>query len=99
MEEGQGLTLERVLEIAENCEKVNSQMAAMSIGEQEGTEFVNYVKKENGDWRDHKKKHRTVQDKTCYRCAKSGHFGKDPNCPAKEKGCRKCGLKDHFEAQ
>ena len=31
LEEGQGLTLAKALEIAENCEKVNTQLAAMSL--------------------------------------------------------------------
>ena len=34
LEEGQGLTLEKVLEIAENCEKVDTQLAAMTTEEQ-----------------------------------------------------------------
>ena len=30
MEEGQGLNLDKALEIAENCEKVDTQLAAMA---------------------------------------------------------------------
>ena len=33
----------------------------------------------------------------CYRCGLSGHFGRDPQCPAKGKTCRKCQGRDHFE--
>ena len=38
-EEGQGLSLERTLEIAENCENVNSQLAALFLlGKEDGIE-------------------------------------------------------------
>jgi len=37
------------------------------------------------------------KDKTCYRCGLSGHFGCDPQCPAKGETCRKCRGRDHFE--
>ena len=38
-----------------------------------------------------------TKDQTCYRCGSKGHFGRDPQCPAKGKTCRKCGGRDHFE--
>ena len=34
---------------------------------------------------------------TCYRCGRTGHLGKDPNCPARGQSCRKCGLEGHFQ--
>jgi hypothetical protein len=99
LEEGKGLTLERAFEVAENCEKVDSQLEAMSTVKREGAEVANYVKGKKCDWRDSNKKQITGQDKSCYRGGKLGHFGKDPSCPAKGNVCQKCGLKDHFEAQ
>ena len=33
----------------------------------------------------------------CYRCGNTGHFGKDPSCPAKNSNCRKCNLKGHWD--
>ena len=44
LEEGQGLSLDKALEIAENYEKVNTQMAAMSSTNQEGVEVINYMR-------------------------------------------------------
>ena len=31
-----------------------------------------------------------------YRCGRTGHFGRDPQCPARGKTCNKCGKQDHF---
>jgi hypothetical protein len=98
LEEGQGLILGRALEIAENCEKVDSQLVAMSSQTtQGGSEVANYVKGKKNDSHNGKKKQAVGQDKNCYRCGKSGHFGRDPSCPARGKVCRRCGFKDHFE--
>ena len=33
----------------------------------------------------------------CYCCGRTGHLGKDPNCPARGQLCRKCGLEGHFQ--
>ena len=32
----------------------------------------------------------------CYRCGNVGHYGRDPNCPARGKTCKKCGGANHF---
>ena len=37
------------------------------------------------------------RDKICYRCGLLEHFGRDPQCPARGKTCRKCRGKDHVE--
>ena len=34
-----------------------------------------------------------------YRCGNVGHFGRDPECPARGKTCHKCGGADHFGSQ
>ena len=36
---------------------------------------------------------------TCYRCGKMGQSGRDSDCPARGKTCRKCGGADHFGSQ
>ena len=101
LEEGQGLTLARNLEIAENFEKVDSQLAAMKLnGKGEGAMSVNRIDETKSDSRDRKQSTGATgnsREQTCYRCGRFGHFGRDPGCPAKGKTCRKCGLKDHFE--
>ena len=101
LEEGQGLTLARSLEIAENCEKVDSQLAVMTVdGKGDGAMSVNRIDETKSDSRDRKQSTGATgnnREQTCYRCGRFGHFGRDPGCPAKGKTCRKCGLKDHFE--
>ena len=93
-----GKSLERTLEIAENCEKVDSQLTAMgSMGKQQDAEIINYVKWGKNGRRE--KKLKASHDKNCFRCGRPGHFAKDTSCPARGKVCRNCGLNDHFEAQ
>ena len=96
LEEGQGLTLNKALEIAGNCEKVDTQLAAMATEGQGakvkevGTANVNRVEeKKRGSGKN--------SQLTCYRCGKAGHLGKDPNCPARGQSCHKCGLEGHFQ--
>ncbi|KAK3722796.1 hypothetical protein QZH41_007483 [Actinostola sp. cb2023] len=38
-------------------------------------------------------------DNRCYRCGGTGHYGRDPSCPARGKTCRECGGRDHFASQ
>lgn len=35
---------------------------------------------------------------SCYRCGNTGHFSKSPNCPARNKTCRRCKRIGHFES-
>ena len=92
LEEGQGLTLARTLQIAQQCESVESQMAAMRLkNEPSPSEQVNRVARDNTSGE------RQPTKGGCYRCGKTGHFARDPQCPAKGKSCRNCGGKNHFE--
>ena len=75
LEEGQGLTLDKALEIAENCEKVHPQLAAMTtkgqgaIGKEEDTASINRIEEtKRGPGKN--------SQLTCHRCGKTGHVGK-----------------------
>lgn len=95
LEEEKELTLKRTLEIAEQCEKVETQLEALSLSKpaeiKPKSEHVNKV--------DGKRGHKQTKNNSCYRCGNTGHYGRDPTCPAKGKTCRECGGKDHFGSQ
>ncbi|XP_077861574.1 uncharacterized protein LOC144342001, partial [Saccoglossus kowalevskii] len=101
LEEGQGLNLARTLVIADQCEKVEAQMTALSTA-RGGEVTVNRVmekpwKKPTCGKRDKgHSKFKDNSDRSCYRCGKVGHYGRDANCPAKGQTCRKCKGRDHF---
>ncbi|XP_070576981.1 uncharacterized protein [Ptychodera flava] len=100
MEEGTGLTLTCTLQIADQCEKVEVQMAALSVKRLD-TETINRLTEKNGHPHRPKKRGKDIEtrawkEKTCYRCGSTGHFGHDPKCPAKGQTCRKCSGKNHF---
>ena len=96
LEEGQGLNLKRTLEVAEQCEKIETQLAALSIKGEE-LENINRVNERGSISHTSTQGRPQGRDKTCYRCGLTGHFGRDPQCPAKGKTCRKCRGRDHFE--
>ena len=95
LEEEKELTLKRTLEIAEQCEKVETQLEALSLSKP--TEIK--PKEEQVNKVDRKKGQKHTKEHSCYRCGNTGHYGKDPTCPAKGKTCRECGGKDHFASQ
>ena len=102
LEERQGLTLARALEIAQNCEKVDAQLAAMTIEEKgENSASVNRIEgtKTGHGKRNQSRGTKTGREKTCYRCGRTGHFGRDSNCPARGQFCHRCGLEGHFQEQ
>ncbi|XP_070535101.1 uncharacterized protein [Ptychodera flava] len=78
LEEGTGLTLTHTLQIADQCEKVEVQMAALSV-KRGDTETVNRLTERNGHPHRPKKRGKDIEtrawkEKTCYRCGSMGHF-------------------------
>ena len=96
LEEGQGLNLKRTLEVAAQCEKIETQLAVLSVKGEE-SESINRVNERANNLNINTRGKPQEKDKTCYRCGLMGHFGRDPQCPAKGKTCRKCRGRDHFE--
>ena len=102
LEEGSGLTLAKTLQIAENCEKVDSQLAAMSLEEKgENSESVNRITGSKNDGKKQKQARELRKNRgwSCYWCGRTGHFGKDPDCPARGNFCHTSGLEGHFQTQ
>ena len=93
LEEGQGLNLTRTLEVAAKCEKIETQLAALSVKGEE-SESINRINERSNN------PSTSTQGRFQGRykiCGLLGHFGRDPQCPAGGKTCRKCRGKDHFE--
>ena len=104
LEEGQDLDLQKTIEIATQCERIENQMRELSVSAPKEASDAGQVNrlyhKENKFQRREKHERSTSSscDKTCYRCGRTGHFGRDPTCPARGKTCRKCQGKDNFES-
>ena len=96
LEEGQGLNLTRTLEVAAKCEKIETQLAALSVKGEE-SESINRINERSNNPSTSTQGRFQGRDKICYRCGLLGHLGRDPQCPARGKTYRKCGGKDHFE--
>ena len=97
--------LKRTLEIAEQCENVETQMQALSTGAsatkdadktQGQVNHVSGAKAKSGKWGKNKPTKKTPKPIICYRCGNAGHMGRDPTCPARGKTCGRCQGKDHF---
>ena len=97
LEKGDTLTLEVLLKTAASFEAVQAQLESMKS---RGV-TVNQVRdsSENKHYHKGKKTSGEPGNKTCYRCGNTGHFGRDPECPAKGRTCRSCGGADHFSSQ
>ncbi|XP_070572649.1 uncharacterized protein [Ptychodera flava] len=72
-------------------------MATLTTSKPETVVTVNRVDKRKPKQRV-KGKRSSHSSNACYRCGQSGHYGKDPNCPARGKKCLKCNGADHFAA-
>ncbi|KAJ8363309.1 hypothetical protein SKAU_G00121400 [Synaphobranchus kaupii] len=100
LEEGPGLTLNRTLELASQCENVEEQMSAMSGTTKAETETVHHVAQKGGRNAKYSKGKPTGKsdqnERKCYRCGHTDHLGRDPKCPARGQTCHKCSGKDHF---
>ena len=96
LEEGQGLNLTRTLEVAAKCDKIETQLAALSVKGEE-SESINRINERSNNPSTSTQGRFQGRDKICYRCGLLGHLGHDPQCPARGKTCRKCRGKDHFE--
>ncbi|XP_022792659.1 uncharacterized protein LOC111331751 [Stylophora pistillata] len=96
LEEGHGLNLTRTLEVAAQCEKIETQLAALSVKGDE-SETINKINERSNNPNTSTQGRFQGRDKICYRCGLLGHFGRDLQCPARGKTCRKCRRKDHFE--
>ena len=94
--EGQGLNLTRTLEVAAKCEKIETQLAALSVKGEE-SESMNKINERSNNPSTSTQGRFQGRDKICYRCGLLGHFGRDPPCPARGKTCRRCRGKDQFQ--
>ena len=82
--------------IATKCEKIETQLATLLVKGEE-SESINKNKDRSNDPRTSTQVEFQGRDKICYRCGLLGHFGRYPQCPARDKTCRKCPWKDHFK--
>jgi len=108
LEVGAELTLARTLEVADKCEKVEGQMAALSVKKTSEPDVVNKITTSKGSKPQKFKKSGTSsasqqssglkaeKSGACYRCGLNGHYGRDPKCPAKGQTCHKCAGRDHY---
>ena len=95
LEEGHGLNLTRAPEVTSKCEKIKTQLAALSVKGEE-SESINGINERSNNPSTTSQGRFQGRDKICYRCGLLEHFGRDPQCPARGKTCRKCREKDDF---
>ena len=86
LEKGENLTLVLLLTTAATHEAVQSQLASMEGGQH----TVNLRRDSHREAQKRKGKEPSKGSKeVCYRCGNVGYFGRDPNCPARGKACKK----------
>jgi len=103
LEEGGSLNLVKTLQVANQCELVETQMATMSGVKQETVHRVEEknskfgrTEKNKKQWSRQSRQSNSRDGKLCYRCGGANHFGRDACCPARGQTCRKCKGRDHF---
>ncbi len=90
LEEGPNLTLDRAMEIAALCERIEEQMSASSVSDtsKADMESVNRVWKKGGKqtkvkFQGKQQAESSKMHKHCYRCVNTDHMGRDLKCPAR----------------
>ena len=105
LQKGKNLTLEVVLDTARTMEAVDIQARNMESGatgkdtklEVNRLERTKEKPKFTPRWEKSRATTKDTQDgRKCYRCGRSGHFYKDPECIAKNATCHKCKQKGHL---
>ena len=92
-EKGENLTLALLLKTAATYKAVQSQLASMEGGQH----TVSLIRDSRREAQQRKGKEPGKESKeACYRCGNVGNYGRDPNCPARGKTCKKCGGANHF---
>ena len=77
LEEGQGLNLTRTLVVVAKCQKIETQLATLSVKGKE-SESINKVKERGNNPSTNTRGRFQGRDKICYRCGLLGHFRRDP---------------------
>ena len=106
LEVGPDLTLTRALELAGQCEELDTQMSMLSLDRNNTVEAVSQVDDRTAIGgrktrrrrlpADRKPRQNDNMNNQCYRCGKTGHWGRYQCCPARGKTCNLCNGKDHF---
>ena len=96
LEEGQGLNSTSTLEVAAKCEKIETQLAALSVKGEESESLNRIIERSNHPSTSTQRRFQG-RDKISYKCGLLEHLGRDPQCPVRGKTYRKCCGKYHFE--
>lgn len=95
LEEGDGLTLARALNLATQCEKIESQMGSTHSSETVGRDSVNKVSGASGISSD-KNKHTYKQHSKPSGASNSNHSSKGAFRKQKKGKCYRCGNEGHY---
>ena len=76
--------------------KIETQLAALPVKGEE-SDSINRINERSNNPSTSTQGRFQGREKICYRCVLLGHFGRDPQCPARGETCIKFPGKDHFE--